>query len=176
MGHEPSLSSCPFKMIRVLFSFQKVSHSTYRCTNKATGRSERLSVSMSVTTALKMTDVPDCGSYLEDRDSPMKISLRLRMGRRLVLEKLSCTFPLPGEMRCVDQTKICTFIGSSVHSTVVLPPTSLDADGGDAVSLVVLLQAQLLLVQVHRGGVDSGALQVQAYPLAPQPPGGSSER
>lgn len=56
------------------------------------------------------------------------------------------------------------------------PLTSLDADGGDAVSLVVLLEAQLLLVQVHRGGVDSGALQVQAYPLAPQPPGGSSER
>lgn len=49
--------------------------------------------------------------------------------------------------------------------------TSLDAAGGDAVSLVVLLQAQLLLVQVHRGGVDPGALQVQSYPLAPQPPG-----
>lgn len=49
--------------------------------------------------------------------------------------------------------------------------TSLDADGGDAVSLVVLLQAQLLLVQVDRGRVNSGALQVQTYPLAPQPPG-----
>lgn len=103
VGGKKLILSNSIMCIRVLFSFQKVSHSTYRCTNKATGRSERLSVSMPVTTELEMTDVPGCGSYLEDRDSPMKISLRLRMGRRLVLEKLSCTFPLPGEMRCVDQ-------------------------------------------------------------------------
>lgn len=36
-----------------------------------------------------MKETSGCGSYLEDRDSPMKISLRLRMGRRLVSEKLS---------------------------------------------------------------------------------------
>lgn len=49
--------------------------------------------------------------------------------------------------------------------------TSLGADGGDAVGLIVLFQAQLLLMQVDRGRVDSGALQVQTYPLTPQPPG-----
>lgn len=36
--------------------------------------------------------------------------------------------------------------------------TLLTAQGGDAVSLAVLLQAQLLLMQVHRGGIDSCAL------------------
>lgn len=33
--------------------------------------------------------------YLEDRDSPMKISFRLLMGRRLGLEKLSGSVPVP---------------------------------------------------------------------------------
>lgn len=36
--------------------------------------------------------------------------------------------------------------------------TPLDVHCGDTVSLVVLLQAQLLLVQVHRGGIDTCAL------------------
>lgn len=31
--------------------------------------------------------------YLEDRDSPMKISFRPLMGRRLGLENLSCSIP-----------------------------------------------------------------------------------
>ena len=35
---------------------------------------------------------------------------------------------------------------------------------------VVLLQTQLLLVEVHRGGVDARSLQVQPDPLAPLPP------
>lgn len=42
--------------------------------------------------------------------------------------------------------------------------------GGDAVGLAVLFQAHLLFVQVHRGRVDSCALQVQTDPLTPQPP------
>lgn len=43
--------------------------------------------------------------------------------------------------------------------------------GADPVGPVVLLQAQLLLMQVHWGRVDPGSLQVQPEPLAPQPPG-----
>lgn len=50
----------------------------------------------------------------------------------------------------------------------------MEAQGGDAVSLAVLLQAQLLLVEVHGGGVDSRSLQVQADPLPPQPPASSA--
>ena len=42
--------------------------------------------------------------------------------------------------------------------------------------LAVLLQAELLLVQVHRHGVDAGPLQVQTYPLTPLPPGGQGRR
>lgn len=40
--------------------------------------------------------------------------------------------------------------------------------------LAVLLQAQLLLVQVHGGGVDARPLQVQTDPLPPQPPESST--
>lgn len=36
--------------------------------------------------------------------------------------------------------------------------------------LAVLLQAQLLLVEVERRGIDAGALEVQSQPLAPLPP------
>lgn len=54
--------------------------------------------------------------------------------------------------------------------------TVMEAHGGDAVSLAVLLQAQLLFVQVHRGGIDSCALQVQTDPLTPEPPEHSTER
>ena len=46
----------------------------------------------------------------------------------------------------------------------------LSVHGGDAVGLAVLLQAQLLLVQIHRRGVDSGAFQVHTNPLTPEPP------
>ena len=35
---------------------------------------------------------------------------------------------------------------------------------------VVLLQAELLLVEVHGGGVDARPLQVQPDPLTPLPP------
>lgn len=45
-----------------------------------------------------------------------------------------------------------------------------EAQGGVAVSLAVLLQAQLLLVQVHGRGVDSRPLQMQTDSLPPQPP------
>lgn len=55
-----------------------------------------------------------------------------------------------------------------------MPPTLAEAQGGDAVGLAVLLQAQLLLVQVHGGGVDPRPLQLQADPLPPQPPEGSA--
>lgn len=48
--------------------------------------------------------------------------------------------------------------------------TPLSVHGGDAVGMAVLLQAQLLLVQVHRRGVDPRALQVQPDPLTPKPP------
>ena len=48
--------------------------------------------------------------------------------------------------------------------------TSASLQGGDAVGHVVLLQTQLLLVEVHRGGVDARSLQVQPDPLAPLPP------
>lgn len=37
----------------------------------------------------------DRQKYLEDKDSPMKISFRLLIGRRLGLEKLSCGVPAP---------------------------------------------------------------------------------
>lgn len=43
--------------------------------------------------------------------------------------------------------------------------------GGDAVCFGVLLQAQLLLMQIHWRGVDPCALQVHADPLTPLPPG-----
>ena len=46
----------------------------------------------------------------------------------------------------------------------------LSVHGGDAVGLAVLLQAQLLLVQIHRRGIDSCAFQVHANPLTPKPP------
>lgn len=48
--------------------------------------------------------------------------------------------------------------------------TPLSVPGGDAVGMTVLLQAQLLLVQVHRRGVYPRALQVQPDPLTPKPP------
>lgn len=54
--------------------------------------------------------------------------------------------------------------------------TLLNAHGVDAVSLAVLLQAQLLFMQVHRSGVDSCALQVQTDPLTPQPPEQGKQR
>lgn len=55
-----------------------------------------------------------------------------------------------------------------------VPLTLVEAQGGDAVRLAVLLQAQLLLVQVHGGGVDPRPLQVQTDPLPPQPPDSSA--
>lgn len=60
------------------------------------------------------------------------------------------------------------------RSQVEVPPTLMEAQGGDAVSLAVLLQAQLLLVQVHGCGVDSRPLQMQTDPLPPQPPESSA--
>lgn len=40
--------------------------------------------------------------YLEDRDSPMKISFRLLIGRRLGLEKLSSSVPVPDKSDVTD--------------------------------------------------------------------------
>lgn len=44
----------------------------------------------------------------------------------------------------------------------------------DAVCLVVLLEAQLQLMQVHWSRVDPGALQVHTDTLTPLPPNGDS--
>lgn len=117
------------------------------------------------------------------------------MGRRLGLEKLSGSVPVPEKSDVTEleveqqvnkninvhndsahcsQSNPNLYISSSANSTVRQTGghrqtgpgthdgwwgrTLLDAHGGDAVSLAVLLQAQLLFVQVHRGGIDSCTL------------------
>lgn len=105
----------------------------------------------------------------------MKISFRLLTGSRLGLVELSLSVPVSGENR----TREATFerkqkpakCGEGALKRMRAKGLTLSvADGGDAMGLAVLLQAQLLLVEVERRGIDAGALEVQSQPLAPLPP------